>query len=126
VGYSLWLRCCCLKQLDDSLSCFVDLIRRCKRNYRIFCLAHVQTPKFQIGGDLTEKTVKKPSVGGQWSCSRLRCRYVAVLGQGGGAVAVDASAIMARSYRCGAHFAEGRTTLRATPVDLELSLLTPA
>ena len=43
---------CFVKQIDDRPSCFVELIttvRACaswrKRDYGIFCLAHVYTPK---------------------------------------------------------------------------------
>jgi len=46
-----------VKQIENRLSCFVELItavrasafvRRRKRDYGIFCLAHVHTPKFRI------------------------------------------------------------------------------
>ena len=49
---------CFVKQIENRLSCFVELItavrasafvRRRKRDYGIFCLAHVHTPKFRIG-----------------------------------------------------------------------------
>jgi hypothetical protein len=49
---------CFVKQIENRLSCFVEVaafLRRRKRDYGIFCLAHIHTPQSsELGSDLTD------------------------------------------------------------------------